>query len=87
MDYQARPELTERERLILIEEMLGSLKQDLFGNGQPGFIAEFQSRIANLEMANRTRDANSSGQKTVWGLLLVIVGLGISVIGLLIGKG
>lgn len=93
VDYKARTDLTERERLVLIETMLGCLQQDLFGNGQPGVLADLTSRIEKvegllegriekLERSDTTRTANAGGQRTIWMLLLLIATLAVSVIGL-----
>ena len=47
--YEPRPDLTDRERLIVIEQMLAEMKDDLFGNGQPGKIAYIEKEIDLLK--------------------------------------
>jgi hypothetical protein len=41
--------LTDSERLIKIETIVGRLQHDLFGNGKPGLISEHEDRIKKLE--------------------------------------
>ncbi len=86
MAYEARPELTVGERLILIETMVGRLEQKLFGNGNPGEIAALEGRISGLEKSDIEHRATTAGQRTLWAALGTIAGLLIGVAALLIGR-
>jgi hypothetical protein len=49
----AEQHLTDRDLLVRIDERVCSLEHRLFGNGQPGEIADMRSKISKLE---RDRD-------------------------------
>ncbi len=49
MEYKAPAGLTEGERLVRIEEIVGRMDQRLFGNGQPGELSNIKHRIRSLE--------------------------------------
>jgi hypothetical protein len=47
--YQAQEGLTPEARMVVIEEIVGDLKQRLYGNGQPGDIESMKARISKIE--------------------------------------
>ena len=49
MDYRADMSLSVEQRLVVIEEIVGEMRQRLYGNGQPGDIEKFSHRITALE--------------------------------------
>jgi hypothetical protein len=68
----AEHNLTDRDLLVRIDERVCSLEHRLFGNGQPGEIAEMKSKISKLE---RDRDiARGSIFTGKW--LIGILGVG-----------
>lgn len=49
MDYRADKNLSDEQRLVIIEEIVGELRQRLYGNGQPGDIEKICLRLSALE--------------------------------------
>ena len=49
MDYTPQHDLSDKERLVAIEQILGRMEQRLFGNGQPGELSTIKKRLTTLE--------------------------------------
>ncbi len=47
--YTPRPGASTEERVAVIEEMVGELKTELLGNGQPGKLTRIEARLTTLE--------------------------------------
>ncbi len=69
--YTPRPDATDKERIAVIEQMVGDLTSQLLGNGQPGKLAHIDNRLEKQDERIITLEKWRSG----WGGVMTAIGV------------